>query len=47
MLATPGQPDLSTYTHYSTLATIEAGFGLANLPASHGHSDAPIADLWK
>jgi hypothetical protein len=47
MLANPGQPDGTLYSHYSALATIEAGFGLPNLPATHGHSDALITDLWK
>jgi phosphatidylinositol-3-phosphatase len=47
MLANPGQPDSTRYTHYSALATIESGFGLSNLPASLGHNDPPIADLWR
>jgi phosphatidylinositol-3-phosphatase len=47
MLAGPGQSDNTRYSHYSALATIESGFGLTNLPASLGHNDPPIADLWR
>ncbi len=37
----------TAYSHFSMLATIEAGFGLANLPAANGHTDALITDIWK
>jgi phosphatidylinositol-3-phosphatase len=47
MLTSPGSSNNSMYTHYSMLATIEAGFGLSNLPAANGHSDALITDIWK
>ena len=47
MLATPGTPNNTLYSHYSALATIEAGFGLSNLPAANGHTDALITDIWK
>jgi phosphatidylinositol-3-phosphatase len=47
MLASPGGADATRYSHYSALATIESGFGLANLPASYGHDDSLITDLWR
>ncbi len=47
MLKSPGTQNGTLYSHFSTLATIEAGFGLANLPAQYGHTDALITDLWK
>jgi hypothetical protein len=47
MLASPGGTNNSMYSHFSMLATIEAGFGLSNLPQANGHSDALITDIWK
>ncbi len=47
MLANPGGSNGTMYSHYSALATIEAGFGLSNLPSANGHSDALITDIWK
>ena len=47
MLASPGGSNNTMYSHYSMLATVEAGFGLANLPQANGHSDALITDIWK
>ncbi len=47
LLAHPGSVDSSTYTHYSTLSTVDAAFGLSSLPASHGHHDPPITTVWK
>ncbi len=47
LLAHPGGTNATAYSHYSMLATIEAGFGLSNLPAANGHADALITDIWK
>ncbi len=47
MLASPGGTNSTQYSHYSMLATVEAGFGLANLPAANNHNDALITDIWK
>jgi hypothetical protein len=47
MLRSPGTSNGTAYSHFSTLATIEAGFGLQNLPSNYGHNDAVISDIWK
>jgi phosphatidylinositol-3-phosphatase len=47
MLAIQGSSDGTLYSHYSTLATIETGFGLPSLPLANGHGDALIADIWQ
>jgi len=47
MLQTPGSQDNHNYTHYSTLSTVEAGFGLSSLPKANGHNDPLITTVWK
>ena len=47
MLASPGSQDNHNYTHYSTLSTVEAGFGLSSLPQANNHNDPVINSVWK
>ncbi len=47
MLAAPGSSNNTAYSHFSTLSTIEAGFGLSSLPVANNHTDPVISDIWK